>query len=194
MLYLHGITLLDRDPLYRGGFTDIYHALYRSEEVALKRLRIFHHQKDQDHQRLRRVNLAPLQVHCSTLTHSAYSETYERSPCMESAHKSTCTPIFRCGCRYIPGRSVCRFAVDASWNDSTIQKDVWRRKYQRGSTCRYFPSLPPSVVISGIHLTRTAQGNQSRHQLSSSGGCDSWGPQRRTSFAYQYLPLLERTH
>ena len=70
MLHLHGITLLDRDPLYRGGFTDIYHALYRSEEVALKRLRIFHH-KDQDHQRLRRVNLASLQVHRPTLTQSA---------------------------------------------------------------------------------------------------------------------------
>ena len=55
MLYLDGITLLDRDPLYRGAFTDIYHALYRGEEVALKRLRIFYHQKHQDRQRLRRV-------------------------------------------------------------------------------------------------------------------------------------------
>ena len=113
---------------------------------------------------------------------------------MESAHQPTCTPFLRCGCRYIPVRSMCRFAVDASRHDTTVQKDIWRRKYQPGSTCRHFPSSPPLEVTSGSHLTRTAQGNQSRHQLSSSGGCDSWGPQRRTFFAYQYLSLLERTH
>jgi len=54
MLTVHGITLLEREPLYRGGFTDIFQALYRGEVVALKRLRIFHHQRDRDHHRLRR--------------------------------------------------------------------------------------------------------------------------------------------
>ncbi|KAF9469341.1 kinase-like domain-containing protein [Collybia nuda] len=52
---IQGITLLDREPFYRGGFTDIYKALYRGEEVALKRLRVFYHQqRDGDRQKLRR--------------------------------------------------------------------------------------------------------------------------------------------
>lgn len=61
MLSIQGITLLDREPFYRGAFTDIYKALYRGEEVALKRLRIFYHQqRDGDRQKLRRVRHSSL--------------------------------------------------------------------------------------------------------------------------------------
>jgi hypothetical protein len=52
---IQGVKLLEKDAVYAGGFADVYRGLYRGEEVALKRLRIFHHQKDQERRRARRV-------------------------------------------------------------------------------------------------------------------------------------------
>ncbi|KAJ7145909.1 kinase-like domain-containing protein [Mycena epipterygia] len=40
-IFIHGVTDRDRYPSFGGGYADIYRARYRSQPVALKRLRIF---------------------------------------------------------------------------------------------------------------------------------------------------------
>ncbi|KAF9457394.1 hypothetical protein BDZ94DRAFT_232746 [Collybia nuda] len=40
-LSIQGVTLLERDAIFGGGFADIYRASYKDKQVALKRMRIF---------------------------------------------------------------------------------------------------------------------------------------------------------
>ncbi|KAG6832065.1 hypothetical protein H0H92_005487 [Tricholoma furcatifolium] len=49
---IRGLTLSDSHPVSGGGFADIYRAMYRGQEVALKHLRV---RQDQDSQRIRRA-------------------------------------------------------------------------------------------------------------------------------------------
>ncbi|KAG6910301.1 hypothetical protein DXG01_011698 [Tephrocybe rancida] len=49
---IRGLTLTDNQPVSGGGFADIYRAMYRGQEVALKHLRV---RQDQDSQRIRRA-------------------------------------------------------------------------------------------------------------------------------------------
>ncbi|KAG6817813.1 hypothetical protein H0H87_003221 [Tephrocybe sp. NHM501043] len=49
---IRGLTLINNQPVSGGGFADIYRALYRGQEVALKHLRV---RQDQDSQRIRRA-------------------------------------------------------------------------------------------------------------------------------------------
>jgi hypothetical protein len=50
---IQGFTLLEKDPVAGGAFADIHRALYQGKVVALKHLRA---RKDQDPQKIRRVN------------------------------------------------------------------------------------------------------------------------------------------
>ncbi|KAG6820841.1 hypothetical protein H0H93_010668 [Arthromyces matolae] len=49
---IRGLTLTDNQPVSGGGFADIYRAVYRGQEVALKHLRV---RQDQDSQKMRRA-------------------------------------------------------------------------------------------------------------------------------------------
>ncbi|KAG6861528.1 hypothetical protein C0995_015261 [Termitomyces sp. Mi166 len=49
---IRGLTLTDTQPVSGGGFADIYLAMYRGQEVAVKHLRV---RQDQDSQRIRRL-------------------------------------------------------------------------------------------------------------------------------------------
>jgi serine/threonine protein kinase len=48
---IRGLTLIENTPVSGGGFADIYRAVYRGQEVALKHLRV---RQDHDSQRIRR--------------------------------------------------------------------------------------------------------------------------------------------
>lgn len=54
---IRGLTLIETQPVSGGGFADIYRAMYRGQEVALKHLRV---RQDQDSQRIRRVGINPI--------------------------------------------------------------------------------------------------------------------------------------
>lgn len=43
-LFVRGVTLLQREAAFGGGFADVYKASYRGQIVALKRLRVFQNQ------------------------------------------------------------------------------------------------------------------------------------------------------
>jgi hypothetical protein len=40
-LFMKGVTLLEKHPVFGGGFSDIFRASYQGKEVALKRMRVF---------------------------------------------------------------------------------------------------------------------------------------------------------
>lgn len=40
-LTVQGVTLLEKEAVFGGGFADIYKASYKNNEVALKRMRVF---------------------------------------------------------------------------------------------------------------------------------------------------------
>ena len=61
---IRGLSLIESQPVSGGGFADIYRAMYRGQEVALKHLRV---RQDQDSQNIRRVNLGSLIVPGSEL-------------------------------------------------------------------------------------------------------------------------------
>jgi hypothetical protein len=49
-LFIHGVNIgPSRDPLYGGGFADIYHASYGGTEVAVKKLRFSEDQRKHIH-------------------------------------------------------------------------------------------------------------------------------------------------
>lgn len=45
-LTIQGVTLLEKEAVFGGGFADIYKASYKNSEVALKRMRIFQRGKE----------------------------------------------------------------------------------------------------------------------------------------------------
>ena len=57
-LSMRGITLIDKNVIFGGGFADIFQASYQGQEVALKRMRVF--QRGQVFQDIKQVCLAGL--------------------------------------------------------------------------------------------------------------------------------------
>jgi hypothetical protein len=51
---IRGLSLIEQQPVSGGGFADIYRAMYRGQEVALKHLRV---RQDQDSQAIRRESI-----------------------------------------------------------------------------------------------------------------------------------------
>ncbi|KAF7308507.1 Protein kinase domain-containing protein [Mycena chlorophos] len=53
-LFIHGVRRTDQDALFGGAFGDIYRAMYKGRQVALKRMRVFQPDSELEWQKLRR--------------------------------------------------------------------------------------------------------------------------------------------
>lgn len=55
---IRGITLLEKEAIFGGGFADIYKAAYNDKDVALKRMRVF--ERGQERHKIHQVRFLGL--------------------------------------------------------------------------------------------------------------------------------------
>ena len=54
-IYIKGVSLAERDPIGGGAFADVYKGVLNGQEVAVKKLRVFLYQTDEEKERNSKV-------------------------------------------------------------------------------------------------------------------------------------------